>query len=215
MIQSAITFTEDELNLINHKKNDSSFSSDSWSDDDISVLRSRIKSYYIGIQNNICPYCMRHIASNNGRLWDIEHIIPRASVANFMFDAKNLCVSCISCNGKKHDKKITSSRAQVRLPINSSQYLIIHPHFDIYDRNILVVRPGYYYIAIEEKGEKTIEYCGLNRFYEFTTYNSDVENDDRIKMLSDRIIDSTNDREKFLLRNEIASICININTNIN
>lgn len=213
MITNPIVFTQMEQQLIDNKKNSTNFSSDSWGDDDISGLRERIKTYYLTIQNNKCPYCMQLISSNNGRLWDIEHIIPRANVANFMFEPLNLCVACVDCNGRKSDKRITSSRAQVRYPRNYNQYHIVHPHFDEYDDNILIIRQGYYYVAMESKGEKTIEFCGLNRFYEFSEYNEDVENDGRIQMLSDRLNTTQNDREKRALRNEIASLCINININ--
>lgn len=209
-----IIYSDQEIQLINNKLNSLTFSADSWSDDDISLLKTRIKTYYISEQNNKCPYCKKIIPSNNHRLWDIEHIISRVDAEKFMFEAENLCAACIDCNGAKSNKKVTTSRAQIRLPRRSDQYLIIHPHFDDYNSHILVVKVCMYYIALDEKGKKTIEICGLNRFYQFSTYDPAVENDDRIRMLSNRLCENNvSENEKVVLRNEIASIAIGINSN--
>ena len=54
-----------------------------------------------------------------------------------MFEPKNLCVSCIDCNLEKKDKKVTISKAKKKLPNNSSDYLIVHPHFDTYNDKIV------------------------------------------------------------------------------
>lgn len=213
MITESIRFTTDEIQLINSKKACTSFSSNSWSDDDISILRNKIKSFYIDKQNNQCPYCKQRFSSNNHRIWDVEHIIPRKLAKNFMFEPKNLCVSCIDCNKEKTDQKVTKSVAQNRLPKRSDQYLIVHPHFDNYEDNILVVKVGVYYITLKEKGRKTIEVCGLNRFYQFSSYDPAVQNDERIRMLSNRLCeDNISVPEKVALRNEISSICMIINS---
>lgn len=214
MITEFITFTDDEIKLIKSKKDCPSFSSNSWSDDDISLLRNKIKSFYINKQNNQCPYCKQKYSSNNHRIWDVEHIIPRILAKNFMFDPKNLCVSCIDCNMEKTNKKVTKSVAQNRLPKRSDQYLIVHPHFDNYEDYILVVEVGMYYITLKEKGRKTIEICGLNRFYQFSTYNSAVQNDERIRLLANRLCENNiTDPEKRALRNEISSISMTLNSN--
>lgn len=210
---NAIRYTAEEILLINNKLNSLNFSSNSWGDTDISVLKERIKSHYISEQNNKCSYCQQFIPSSNHRLWDIEHIIPRVDSKNFMFEAENLCAACVDCNGIKNDKKITTSRAQIRFPRRSNQFLIIHPHFDNYNNHILIIKVSMYYIALDEKGRKTIEVCGLNRFYQFSNYDPAVQNDERIRMLSNRLCETTDDIEKRVLRNEIASISIGINAN--
>lgn len=61
------------------------FCSDSWSDNDISDIKESIKQFYIPEQNHICPYCQQRFLTNNGRQWDIEHIIPRQTQVGFMF----------------------------------------------------------------------------------------------------------------------------------
>lgn len=211
MIRSPIVYTEDEIKLIQQKEASPDFNSSTWTDDDISTLKNRIKSYYISEQNNICPYCKQIISSTNGRMWDIEHVIPRSSGKNFMFEPVNLCVSCIDCNNNKSNKKVTNSQALVNLPRNSGQYMIIHPHIDEYNDFILVVKAGLYYVALGEKGRKTIEICGLNRFYQFSNYDPIIETDDRIMMLSNCLVNCNDENQKKALRNDIASICINQN----
>lgn len=206
MIGDAVSFNVDETDLINLKKSDADFSSVSWEDLDLKVIKAKIKSFYIGVQNNICSYCQQKIKSNHGRYWDTEHIIPRAHQKNFMFEPKNLCVACIDCNSRKSDKKVTSSKAEIRLPLKSDSYFIVHPHLDSYDDHIMIIKEGFYYVAIRPKGEKTIDICGLNRFYEYADYNDNE--DDRMLMLCDELSNTENKERKKALRNKIAYLAI-------
>lgn len=208
MITSPVAYTQTEKDLVDQKLSSTSFSNDTWSDVDLSPLKDKIKSHYINVQGNMCPYCQQIIRTTHGRVWDTEHIIPRSHAKNFMFEPLNLCACCIDCNVAKGDKKITNSRAQRRLPIRSQDYFIVHPHLDLYHDNILVIRAGFYYVALEEKGQKTIEICELNRFYEFAKFDSSVCGDDRIFLLSDELRKVTDDRQKYAIRNEIAFIAI-------
>ena len=42
---------------------------------------------------------------------------------------------------------MTISKAKKGSPNNSSDYLIVHPHFDTYNDKIVVIEPSSYYIA--------------------------------------------------------------------
>lgn len=209
MISNAVVFDDNEKVLIETKLAEENFSSDSWDNDEFDLIKAKIKQFYLRVQNNTCPYCKQRINSNHGRYWDTEHIIPRAYQKNFMFEPKNLCVSCVDCNGRKSDKKITSSRASVRLPTRSDLYYIVHPHLDSYDENIMIIKEGFYYVALRSKGEKTIEVCGLNRFYEFADYND--HEDDRMLMLTQELCNTNSEDRKTALRSEIAYLAINGN----
>ncbi|PHR56138.1 MAG: HNH endonuclease [Arcobacter sp.] len=208
MIKKPIQYDVLEQGLIKLEMSKNTFNSESWSDSVFSDIRSKIKTHYISIQKNKCPYCQQKTLSNHGRYWDIEHIIARATIVNFMFEPENLCISCIDCNQKKGKKKITSSKAKVHLPSSSSSYLIIHPHYDNYEEHIMVIKEGFYYIALKEKGEKTIEVCGLNRFYEFADYSEDVADDDRIFLLAEQLATTTDIEKKKAIRNELAYLAI-------
>ena len=202
MIKQALKYTPEELEQIKNKKNSRDFNSDSWSDDDLSNIKTRIKEHYLDEQKTTCPYCKRNLKTRHGRNWDIEHIIPRATVANFMFEPLNLCMSCIDCNGAKSNKKVTKSRAQVKYPTKPNDFLIIHPHIDDYEEHILVIKAGFYYISVGPKGPKTMDTCNLNRFYEFAGYGEDVDNDNEIAWLSNQLLNITDTkiRQKTLLK---------------
>ncbi|MDM5264576.1 HNH endonuclease [Sulfurovum sp. XTW-4] len=208
MISTPVQFDASDLTLINSKITSPSFTSNNWSDSDLSDLKDKIKTHYLKVQGNKCPYCQQIIRSSNGRYWDIEHIISRATQKNFMFEPQNLCVSCVDCNSRKSNKKTTTSKASQNLPTNTKLYLIIHPHFDIYEEHIMTIKAGFYYLSLKPKGEKTIEICGLNRFYEFAEYNDDVADDDRIFLLSERLVKEQDPKKKLALRKEIAYLAL-------
>lgn len=208
MITQPITFDPSEELIISQELAKLSFNHESWGDSVFEDLRTKIKQYYIKQQNYTCPYCQQELNTTNGRVWDIEHIIARESAQNFMFIPENLCISCIDCNSKKSNKKITTSNAKVHFPSRLSQYIIVHPHFDEYDENIIVVEPGFYYIALEEKGEKTIEICGLNRFWKFAGYNSSVSHDNMIQILAKGLSDARDEKTKKDILKKITFLTI-------
>lgn len=49
-----------------------------------------------------------------------------------------------------------------KLPLSSSDYVIIHPHFDKYFDNIQIV-DNLLYVGLTKKGINTIEICNLMR----------------------------------------------------
>lgn len=189
-----IKYSDHDIKFIQEKLKSESFCSNSWSDDDLSSLKEKIKKHYHSIQNTICPYCKQKLNSTHGRHWDIEHIIPRSLAKNFMFEPQNLCMSCVDCNSEKSNKKVTTSTAQVKYPTNPDQYLIIHPHFDDYEKNLLVVEAGLFYYPLKEKGRKTIEVCGLNRFYEFAGFGEDEDVFEKITRLNE-VASRTDDKQ--------------------
>ena len=207
MIDS-IKYTQEEQELIQSILIKKDFSPKNWSDVELADLKHRIKQYYISEQKFTCPYCQQINRTRHGRAWDIEHIISRDQEPNFMFEAQNLCASCIDCNGEKSNKKVTKSAAKKHYPINSASYFFIHPHFDDYKEYILVIEEGMFYIAKKKKGRKTIEICGLNRFYEFSGYNDDVDLDDKIALLSSSLQQTTDVAVKNEIYKKITAISL-------
>jgi hypothetical protein len=208
VINQAVVFTPQELRQIQNKLQNLNFDNNSWSDEDLANIKSKIKAHYLTEQNTTCPYCKRNLQTRNGRSWDIEHIIPRSTADSFMFEPLNLCMACVDCNGAKSDKKVTTSVAIVNYPNRSDLFLIIHPHLDNYEANILIIREGFYYVALEAKGAKTMDVCNLNRFYEFAGYGGDVDNDDEIAMLSNQLSDIVNPQTKQRILLKIAELSI-------
>ena len=206
MINPPVTFTIDELKLIQDKRHNENFSSRTWSDPDLNDLKSKIKAHYLKVQKHHCPYCQMQIRVSNHRNWDTEHIIPRTTVPYFMFEPQNLCVSCTDCNNSKKAQKVTNSKAKTNLPIKSEQYLIIHPHFDNYKDHITVIEAGLLYIAKSPKGENTIKILSLNRFHKYGSYGDPKDIVPDIILHANALADSdlSKNRQDELLRRIIA-----------
>ncbi|WP_140919035.1 HNH endonuclease [Limnobaculum xujianqingii] len=205
---NSILYSLEALNKIAEKLQDKNFSRASWSDEDIDFIRKEIKIFYLKEQKNKCVYCKQITKSHNGRQWDVEHIISRESVHEFMFEPKNLCVACPDCNQRKGINKVTYSKAKKRLPLNSSDYYIVHPHFDNYEQHIDAIYPGEFYMAKTEKGEKTITICGLNRFHEFVGYDPAVATDNRILQFASQLPNIKDEHERSCLLREIATLAL-------
>ena len=137
---------------------------DNTHDGDLSSLKEKIKRHYLGVQNHTCPYCRQRIVVEHLGAWDAEHIIPKDSHPNFMFEAENLCVACKDCNQEKLNKNVLVNKDRKTFPKLNTDYLISHPHFDNYVNDIKVIGIGCFYLPKNEKGRKTVEICGLLRF---------------------------------------------------
>ena len=78
-------------------------------------------------------------------------------------------VSCKECNGYKGTSLITKSPTYNKFPTRSSNYTIVHAHYDRYEDHITALVPGITYRYKGDKhgkGWKTIEVCGLLRYHE-------------------------------------------------
>ncbi|EKY3267942.1 HNH endonuclease, partial [Cronobacter sakazakii] len=73
---------------------------------DLDAIKKHIKDYYLIVQDYKCPYCQQKIIVTHNGAWDTEHIIPKDTHPDFMFEPQNLCVSCKDCNGEKSNKNI-------------------------------------------------------------------------------------------------------------
>ncbi|MFC0388296.1 HNH endonuclease [Muricoccus vinaceus] len=163
MIEQAIIYSMSEKDQINEILKSSDFSSKTWEKDDVAPIRQTIKQHYIAKQEYRCCYCQQQILSAHGKVWDVEHVIPRSETARFMFEPQNLAVACLECNGQKGSTRVTK-RAYLRLPKSSQAYEIVHPHFDNYDDHIQVEGRSTYR-GLTAKGAFTIYHCDLFRFW--------------------------------------------------
>lgn len=135
---------------------------DSWTNESVRTLRSSIKSHYIAAQNSKCCYCDRHLGSENRRIWDVDHVVPRATHPRFMFEPRNLAASCPDCNIAKRDARVLENNSRKTYPTTSQAFIILHPHFDRFADHIY--NDGYVYVPKTEKGKRTIYICDLLRF---------------------------------------------------
>ncbi|KQH85750.1 hypothetical protein AMR76_10720 [Vibrio furnissii] len=108
-----------------------------WSSEHIADFKQNLKSHYRTAQNEQCSYCKRVIRGEFKMVLDIEHILPKGERAfkKFMFDPKNLCVSCKRCNMeiKGSDTSFIVDGTSFEDEFYASdKYLFLHPHSDNY-----------------------------------------------------------------------------------
>lgn len=136
-----------------------------WSENEISAVRKVIKDHYIKEQSQRCCYCQHQIQTNNNAVWDCEHIISRDNRPEFMFEPRNLAISCKDCNIAKAEQNVLRNKEQKTFPIKPENYLVVHPHFDVYVEHLLwfgpVVTPA---SSDSTKGATTIKMCNLYRY---------------------------------------------------
>lgn len=125
-------------------------------------VRAKIKTHYVQEQGNRCCYCNRRQDTENHRLWDVEHIVPRSTHPGFMFIPLNLAVACADCNREKGDDQVLVRARRTTYPTSSTAFKIVHPHFDAFSDHIH--QDGYVYLPKSEKGTFTIRACNLLRF---------------------------------------------------
>ena len=168
----------------------------------LSDLKKTIKDYYLKVQDYTCAYCRQKMEVTHNGAWDAEHIIPKASHPKFMFEPRNLCISCKDCNSTKTNKNVLKNKDRKNFPSESSDYIICHPHFDNYDDHVRVLSIAGFYLPRTDKGRTLVEVCGLLRFlYKFTSFES-VTIDLKVKMgkLHSLLMETTDSlEESFLL----------------
>lgn len=134
-----------------------------WNEDEVTQVRTVIKQHYVTEQSNRCCYCGIHIPTSHGRAWDVEHVVPKSTHPKFLFEPRNLAVSCIDCNMAKDNAKVLVADRTAVYPQNSDGFTIVHPHYDDIHNHIAITL-GRYYLPKTRKGENTVAICRLGRY---------------------------------------------------
>lgn len=126
-------------------------------------LKKHVKRHYTDLQEDICFYCKIDI-NYGGYLEPIEHIVPKSDKPQWMFEPKNLAISCNPCNTKKNADNTLSAtgRACMNYPTQANDFSIYHPHFDTWTVHFeefhqFFIKPK------TPKGRETFEVCQLYR----------------------------------------------------
>lgn len=135
-----------------------------WKKKGFAPIKNNIKEHYLSEQQWICPYCYLEMRRYGDDL-DIEHIVPKGIHPNFMFEPKNLAVSCRHCNRtKKVEETLVNSTVTI-YPTNGNGFQIIHPHFDDYWDYMELTEDNFLKAKIRadgsNKGTETIRICKL------------------------------------------------------
>lgn len=135
-----------------------------WTASRFTGLKKRIKEYYSAIQEDVCPYCRLELR-RGGYGEPIEHIVPKDDFTDWMFEPFNLALSCYGCNTKKNSK---TTLTDITIPLPrpypkaSGDFLIVHPHIDVYS-GFITIKHNMFYSGLNAKGIHTIKVCDLNR----------------------------------------------------
>ena len=151
----------DDCNSI-RKASPNSKKSKDWDKKCLDGFKGRVRDYYFKVQKRRCAYC-RCVIKTSQAPAELDHIVPKSSEPDWMYEPFNLCVSCKSCNTKKGWKKVLKGSFEGNLPQDSDSYLIVHPHIDRYSDNIRIIG-GVFYEGISDKGKWTIKKLQLDRY---------------------------------------------------
>jgi hypothetical protein len=164
VIANPVVYDRDEQALVDAMLTEEGFDSAFWGKEELGELKSRIKQHYIREQNYRCCYCQQPLYAHHGRVWDIEHVIARATRCDFMFVPGNLAIACVECNQAKGAESVTDSGRR-KFPDRANLYRIVHPHFHSWEEHIELEGESTYH-ALSPEGKFTIYHCDLFRFRE-------------------------------------------------
>lgn len=130
------TFSHEDIELV---KNSISKGHNSWKDDCLYQLKSRIKEHLKDRQAHVCCYCLRSFHGEFNFVIDIEHILPKHKFKEHMFTLDNLAASCKRCNMKMKGRRIDFIVDHENIktsPFARENYLLIHPNSDCFEEHI-------------------------------------------------------------------------------
>ena len=166
-INNPIRFSADASATIEQVKASHGYSHTDWNNDELEQVRSEVRNHYRAEQRFSCAYCQQPVSQRSAAGAPVEHIANKASYLQFMFEPKNLCVTCPDCNEYKRNREVLADpvlrgNAVRKYPTDTDRFRIFHPHYDTYVDHIR--RAGYLYFANSPKGSHTIYVCYLSRF---------------------------------------------------
>jgi hypothetical protein len=190
LIDEPISYSENCAPIVNafniREKNDNDHHY--WELDEVKPVRKEIKDFYKEKQKHTCSYCAQKINVDHGLTWGTDHIVPRATHPQFMFEPRNLCIACNDCNLSKSDTKVLINQNRKTYPMSSEHFLIVHPHFDIYEKHIQTLDKGFYR-ARSKKGSYTIIHCDLLRFgYKFVDWDESISQKPKILEMANKLL---------------------------
>ncbi|WP_375103314.1 hypothetical protein ACDZ28_27600 [Paenibacillus sp. RS8] len=137
--------------------------SEDWNKNIFFQLKKRMRNYLINLNDKKCYYCKTKLKLGTS-LIPIEHILDKSNNPRFTFEPKNLTISCQACNTNKGKTNTLHVHLNVNeeYPDCGESFNIVHAYFDTYSQHI-DIESGVFFVALNEKGMKTIEICKLYR----------------------------------------------------
>ncbi len=205
MIHPPVSYSLNSQQLVDdYEKDKTKHVTTYWSEEEIKDLKEEIKEYYKVIQKFTCVYCNKKFPVKHSAVWDIEHIIAREKAPYFMFTPENLCVACKDCNGTKRNQDVLKYTPKNEYPQETEKFIILHPHFDIYEEHIAIYLDKVY-SPKSSKGQKTIEMCGLLRFaYQEVGWDEAIANMPDILEIAEKLLSEEDDEVRKILEMELV-----------
>lgn len=125
----------------------------------IESFKENVREHMYYEQNCRCAYCRVELPKSCCFL-QREHIVPKTLHPQWMFEPRNLCITCDRCNNYKNDEEVLQNPNVGNYPADSDDYLIINPFLDKYSDHI-ELREGIIYVGKTDKGRFTINTCHL------------------------------------------------------
>lgn len=176
-IKHPIVYSAESANKIREAKRKPGFSHTYWSDPELESVRVEVRAYYRKEQKYKCAFCQQLASLKSAQGAQVEHIAPKSIYPQFLFEPKNLCVVCPDCNEYKKNREIIADKAiktnaKRDYPKSTDKFRIYHPHYDNYKENI--IKAGYLYFGLTEKGSHAIYVCNLDRFVQTFGMSSEL-----------------------------------------
>lgn len=166
-INNPVTLSAESLAKIALVKASPGFNHTSWSADELESVRCEIRNHYRKEQRYVCAYCQTRLTVISAEACPVEHIVPKSSYLQFMFEPRNLCVICADCNHYKRKQETLmppalETKNKHRYPFKPDKYKCYHPHLDNYHEHI--IKAEYIYFGKTSRGDYIITICSLNRY---------------------------------------------------
>ena len=124
-------------------------------------FKQNIKDYLLDEQNSYCAYCRNKLNEGCDSI-QRDHIVPKVLHPSWIFEPRNICLTCYKCNIYKKDKEVLVNSAISTYPIDSNSFKILNPYIDTYSEHIRILN-DLVYIGLTNKGRFTINICKLTR----------------------------------------------------
>ena len=215
-IDNPVKLTPQLQQLVDAKRADPAFSFKCWGDEDLAPVRSFIRAYYRQVQRGKCAYCRRLLSGTSAANCNVEHLLSKSLYPAFIFEPKNLCAVCAECNNVKKAREVHNGPVDalnkakaIRYPKTGASFKVVHPHFDVYEDHILVLKKKFY-VSMSPKGSFTIDTCDLNAEVRKYGWKRDFIDEKAARSAAKRLLASTSSQESAAAMLELQDVILDV-----
>ena len=133
-LNNPITYTTDEQTTINTVFATKTTGSERWKDNKTRKIKQRISEHCLKEQQCYCAFCEGLVSEGDA---PIEHISPKGSTPDFVYEPMNLVVSCTRCNSPRIKGEKPTIVGRVDSVYTNNKFCIVHPRLDNPDQHIV------------------------------------------------------------------------------